>query len=82
MNITDVDDGESELCQHEYPFLGGHLGFEFSYLQKHKHDVILVISLHKGALCRIKNLDMSLNDISSITADNIELYAETAMTVF
>ena len=81
---TNVGDEESpvELRLNEYPFMDSHPGYEFSHLEKRKHEVMPVISLPAGSICRIKDLEMCSSEPFTSALEKRERYARTALIMF
>lgn len=66
----------------KYSFNNEHPGSEFSYLQERKHEVIPVISLPQGSICRIEELEKDSSNPSASALEKREVYAKTAMIMF
>ena len=84
--FEDVDsEDEFESCEksrQKYLFLDSHPGYEFSYLQQRKHVAIPIISMPKGNICQIEDLDISNPSPASTTLSRREIYAKTACVMF
>ena len=63
-------------------FLRSHPGYEFSYLQKRKHVAIPIISMPKGNICRIEDLEIGNCNPNSTTCSRRDNYAKTACVMF
>ena len=74
--------GRLELGKGKFPFMDGHPGKEFAYLQELKHHLIPVISVPKDSLCRIEELEMHASEPSETALDKREIYAEMACLMF
>ena len=68
----------AELRQNEYPFRESHPGYKFSHFKQRKHEVIPIISLPKGSICRIEELEVSSATPSSITVNKREASEKSA----
>ena len=58
------DDNDECLGAGKYHFMQEHPDYEFSYLQKLKHEAIPVISLPEDSICRIADLQMQSDNPS------------------
>ena len=63
-------------------FAKTHPGGQFSYLKKRKFEVILIISIPKGSMCRIKDLDLDNRASSTHVTEMRESYTKFALLMF
>ena len=59
-----------------------HPGEHFLYRKKRKFEVIPIINLPKGSMCRIKDLDLDNKALSTHVTDMRESYAKFALLMF
>ena len=82
-DANDGDDSQGHgLRENQYEFTTGHLGREFSHIQKRPREVIPVLSLPSGAICCIKELETGVDVPSEAAVGKRELYAEAALVMF
>ena len=80
------DDGNMIMMEEEnnavMRFTENHPGHEFCHLQQRKHKVIPVVSMRKGNLCRLEELEIGCTTPSATVIAKREMYAKMAMIMF
>ena len=66
----------------KYLSLESHPGYELLYLQERKHVDIPIISIPKGNICQIEDLDIGNCIPNSTTLSEREIYSKTACVMF
>jgi len=65
-----------------YRFIEGHPGQEFAYLAKLKLPAVAVVSLPKGKLCLVRDLELDTDTPSDVVKDKRNDYAKMALMMF
>jgi len=59
-----------------------HSGHEFAYIERLKHRAVAVVSLPRGKLCLLKDLELGSDSPSDVANDKREDYAKVALMMF
>ena len=78
--IEGIESGLQQLGYQKYVFSEEHPGCKYSHLSKLVLSVIPKVSLPRGRLCHIKDLDINLDSPSEDTVECRENYAENYST--
>jgi hypothetical protein len=78
---NDIDEGD-DCHGDELHFTVDHPGRSFSHLRKRKLKVIPKMSLPKGKLCRLEELELSSSRPSQVAMEKREDYAKMALLMF
>ena len=73
---------ENSRMASKHFFLESHPEHAFSYLQERKHIAIPIISMPKGSIYQIEDLEIGHNNLNSTTVSKREIYAKTACVMF
>ncbi len=66
----------------KYKFSDTHPGHEFSHLTRSKHATVPRITLPKGEMCSLKDLDLNHTKSNEQLLDKREMYAKMALLMF
>jgi len=88
-SFKDMDDDKQDIIapgtekSKRYRFIDGHPGQDFAYVEKLKLPAVAVVSLPKGKLCLLKDLELDPDTPpSDLAKDKREDYAKMALMMF